>query len=91
MWQIEIGTTNGGMSRRDHVEGDAKTPTYIDQSFEVVETFVVLKNFFHDNSCLIGHCLVENLIEPRILSRIFKCMRTMYLVKWNTSFKNRIF
>lgn len=77
--------------RGDHVNGDPKTATNIKKAFNLIKTFVTLKELVHNNSGVIDHGSIENMIEPGVEAGIIKGVCAMNPVERNTPFPNRIF
>jgi hypothetical protein len=59
--------------------------------FEVLKAFTGVKDILHNNSSVVEHRCVENLIEPWVKARILEGVRAMNPVEWNSSLKNCIF
>ena len=63
MRQVEIDAMNMRVFRSDQVNVDSKTTSNIYQCFYALKTFVGFQNLLHNQSGVIDHSCVENLVE----------------------------
>ena len=90
MGLVKIDPLKSRVFGSDYAKGDAKTTANINHLVKVIKAVVGLQDILHHNSGLIHHCRIEYFVEPWVLAWVFKRVRSMDPVKWNSSFNNCI-
>lgn len=91
MRQVKINTLNMWICGGDEANGLSQTTPNIHQLPKLLKTFVNLKDLLENQSSLVVHCFVENLIKSWVHAWILESMHFMDPVKGNSSFKNCTF
>ena len=91
MRQIKVDPLDGGVFRDNHVKGGSGAAANVDNGGEAVEASVNIENFLHGDGGVIGHSLVEHLVESGVSAMVLECSHSIGLIEWNSTIKNCIF
>ena len=91
MRQIKVNAPEGGVFRDNHVECCPDAATDVDECSEALKAIVSLENFLHSEGGVIGHSLVEHLVESWVGAVILERTHSISLVKRNSTIHNCIF